>query len=147
MNIEILPFSGIHTDLAAAAHVIRTKVFMEEQHVPEELEYDEFEFESQHYLLLLDKKAVATCRWRHTPKGIKLERFAVLLEYRGKGLGGALVKHVLKEVLSKNKPIYLHAQEQVVGFYKQLGFEAYDERFEEAGIGHFAMKYDYGFKL
>lgn len=147
MNIEIIPFSDIQADMDAAAHVIRTKVFVEEQHVPSALEYDEFEDESQHYLLLFDKKAVATCRRRYTPKGIKLERFAVLHEYRGKRLGEALVKHVLKEVLPENKPIYLHAQERVVGFYEKLGFKAYGERFVEAGIEHFAMKYDYSFKI
>jgi predicted GNAT family N-acyltransferase len=147
MNIEIIPFSGIHTELAAAAHSIRTKVFVEEQHVPSALEYDEFENESQHYLLLLDKKAVATCRWRHTPKGIKLERFAVLQEYRGMGFGNKLVLHILEEVKSIGKPIYLHAQEAVIPFYGKLGFNVYGDVFTEAGIRHFLMKYEYGFKL
>jgi predicted GNAT family N-acyltransferase len=147
MDIEIIKFTLNQVEPVSRAREIRYKVFVEEQQVPEELEYDEFEAESQHYLLVLNEKAVATCRWRHAPKGIKLERFAVLHEYRGKGLGEALVKHVLKEVLSENKPIYIHAQEKVVGFYKKLGFMADGERFVEAGIGHFLMNYDFRIKL
>jgi predicted GNAT family N-acyltransferase len=147
MDIEIIRFTINQSEPVFQARNIRYLVFVEEQQVPEALEYDEFESESQHYLLFLKGKPVATCRWRHTPKGIKLERFAVLPEYRGKGLGEALVKHVLIEVLTENKPIYLHAQERVVGFYEKLGFEIYGSVFIEADIRHFLMKYEYGFKL
>jgi predicted GNAT family N-acyltransferase len=121
---------------------IRYKVFVLEQEVPEELEYDEFEAESQHYLLFIDNEAVATCRWRHTTKGIKLERFAVLAGYRGQGLGEQLVRHLLDEVLKENKPVYLHAQVQVTPFYSKLGFNPYGEIFEEAGIRHYLMVFE-----
>jgi len=121
---------------------IRYKVFVIEQQVPEELEYDEFEAESQHYLLLIENEAVATCRWRHTTKGIKLERFAVLAGYRGQGLGEQMVRHLLNEVLKENKPVYLHAQVQVTPFYSKLGFKAYGEIFEEAGIKHYLMIFE-----
>lgn len=126
------------------ARNIRYKVFVIEQNVPEEIEYDEFEADSLHYLLFVDDVAAATCRWRHTMNGIKLERFAVLTEYRGKGLGERLVRHLLNEVLPEGKQVYLHAQEQVTGFYGRLGFKAYGEVFEEAGIRHFKMKYQSG---
>jgi len=121
---------------------IRYKVFVIEQQVPEELEYDEFETESHHYLLFIDNIAVATCRWRYTVKGIKLERFALLAEYRGQGLGEQLVRHLLDEVLKENKPVYLHAQVQVTPFYSKLGFKPYGEIFEEAGIRHYLMVFE-----
>lgn len=121
---------------------IRYQVFVEEQKVPEELEYDEFEAESHHYLLFIDNAAVATCRWRYTSKGIKLERCAVLTRHRAQGLGEQLVKHILNEVLMENKQVYLHAQEKVTGFYEKLGFKAYGDIFEEAGIRHFLMKFE-----
>ena len=72
---------------------IRTQVFVEEQGVPETLEHDEYEALSSHFLVFDQKKAVATARWRRTKDGIKLERFAVLPNYRGKGIGKFLVQY------------------------------------------------------
>ena len=121
------------------AQQIRTAVFVQEQGVDASDEYDSFEEVSQHYLVILDSKAVATARWRFTPDGIKLERFAVLKTHRGEGIGKYLVEQVIEEVLKHAKPIYLHAQIQVVDFYQKLGFEKEGVLFEEAGIQHFKM--------
>ena len=121
------------------AQQIRTAVFVQEQGVNVLDEYDAFEEVSQHYLVTVDSKAVATTRWRFTPNGIKLERFAVLPTYRGEGIGKYLVEQVIEEVQKHAKPIYLHAQIQVVDFYQKLGFEKEGALFEEAGIQHFKM--------
>ena len=121
------------------AQQIRTAVFVQEQGVNVLDEYDAFEEVSQHYLVTVDSKAVATARWRFTPNGIKLERFAVLPTYRGEGIGKFLVEQVIEEVQKHAKPIYLHAQIQVVDFYQKLGFEKEGVLFEEAGIQHFKM--------
>jgi predicted GNAT family N-acyltransferase len=137
----IVCFKNDQTGYFEIARKIRYAVFVEEQKVPEELEYDENESVCSHYLAFIGDVAVGTCRWRPTSKGIKLERFAVLQEHRGKGFGDLLVRKVLKDVLPLGADVYLHAQEHVVGFYKKLGFVAYGERFEEAGIGHYLMKY------
>ena len=121
------------------AQQIRTAVFVQEQGVDASDEYDAFEEISQHYLVAVDNKAVATARWRFTPNGIKLERFAVLKAHRGEGIGKYLVEQVIEEVQKHAKPIYLHAQIQVVDFYQKLGFEKEGALFEEAGIQHFKM--------
>ena len=121
------------------AQQIRTAVFVQEQGVDSLDEYDAFDELSQHYLVFVDNKAVATARWRFTPNGIKLERFAVLTTHRGEGIGQFLVKQMIKEVQKYSKPIYLHAQIQVVDFYQKLGFEKVGVLFEEAGIQHFKM--------
>ena len=121
------------------AQQIRTAVFVQEQGVDASDEYDAFEEVSQHYLVIVDSKAVATARWRFTPNGIKLERFAVLPTYRGEGIGKYLVEKVIEEVQKHAKSIYLHAQIQVVDFYQKLGFEKEGALFEEAGIQHFKM--------
>jgi len=121
---------------------IRDVVFIQEQAVSEEEEYDEFESESTHFLAFGDGIAAGTARWRQTEKGIKLERFAVKIEFRGFGIGSALVKAVLADVALKNpesKLIYLHAQVQALPFYAGLGFEAYGEEFVEADIIHRKM--------
>jgi predicted GNAT family N-acyltransferase len=142
--IQIIRFSASDLNLRKQSREIRFKVFVEEQHVPEELEYDEFENEAVHYLVVHNALSAATCRWRHTPKGIKLERFAVLKDFRGQGIGELLVKRVLEEVVQFQKTVYLHAQEQVTGFYMRLGFEASGPAFDEAGIRHFFMQYKPG---
>ncbi|MBF90489.1 MAG: GNAT family N-acetyltransferase [Flavobacteriales bacterium] len=121
------------------AQQIRTAVFVQEQGVDASDEYDAFEEVSQHYLVTADSKAVATARWRFTPNGIKLERFAVLPNHRGKGIGQYLLKKMIEEVQKYAKPIYLHAQIQVADFYQKLGFEKEGALFEEAGIQHFKM--------
>src|SRR5690606_59024 len=77
---------------------VRKKVFVEEQHVPEELECDEHDQEAVHFLAMFEGAACGAARWRKTSEGAKLERFAVLKEYRGKGIGSALVKAVLRDI-------------------------------------------------
>ena len=69
------------------ARSIREIVFVIEQEVDEAEEFDEFEDESIHYLLMLNDKAIATARWRIIGEKTKLERFAMLKEYRNKGYG------------------------------------------------------------
>lgn len=117
---------------------IRRKVFVEEQNCPPELEW-EFEDESNHFLATYDGIPAGACRWRKTDKGYKLERFAVLQEYRGKGVGQALVQAVLDDLPKDGVMIYLHAQIQAVGLYDKFGFEKTGPEFEEAGIRHFTM--------
>ncbi len=118
---------------------IRKKVFVEEQKVPEEIEWDEFENESNHVLAYIKDKPVGTARWRETQKGKKLERFAVLKEFRSFGVGKYLVHFILKELMNSEN-IYLHAQEHVVGFYEKFEFIKKGDRFFEAGIPHWLME-------
>jgi predicted GNAT family N-acyltransferase len=125
-----------------AAFAIRHKVFVEEQKVDPALEYDEFEGTSNHYLATIEELPIGTARWRETDKGIKLERFAVLEEYRDKGAGTALLKQVLNDIRQENKPVYLHAQVQVVGFYEKFGFKPVGDEFVEADIRHYKMIYE-----
>jgi len=122
---------------------IRYEVFVVEQKVDEAEEYDEFESECPHFLAYAEGTPAGTARWRTTEKGFKLERFAVLENFRKFGVGSALVQAVLAEVLpiSEGKKIYLHAQVQALPFYQKLGFEAFGEEFIEAEIMHRAMKW------
>lgn len=117
---------------------IRRKVFVDEQNCPPELEW-EFEDESVHFLGTLNGIPAAASRWRKTEKGFKLERFAVLKEYRGKGIGQALVATVLKDLPEEAEFVYLHAQLDAMPLYAKFGFEKAGEQFEEAGIQHFKM--------
>jgi predicted GNAT family N-acyltransferase len=119
---------------------VRREVFVIEQQVSEEEEYDEFETSSTHLVAYCDNQVVGTCRYRKTSFGIKMERFAVLKEFRTRSIGASLLLAAL-DAIDQNQYIYLHAQIQVVGFYKKYGFIKVGERFEEAGIQHFKMIY------
>jgi predicted GNAT family N-acyltransferase len=117
---------------------IRRQVFVVEQKCPPELEW-EFEDMSTHFLATVDDVPAGAARWRKTDKGYKLERFAVLPEYRGFGVGQELVKAVLADLPAEALYVYLHAQIHAVELYKKAGFEITGPEFEEAGIKHYKM--------
>jgi predicted GNAT family N-acyltransferase len=117
---------------------IRREVFVVEQNCPPELEW-EFEEESIHFLATVDGEPAGACRWRKTDKGYKLERFAVLEKYRGKGVGQALVKTVLEDLPADATYVYMHAQIQAVPLYEKFNFKKIGDEFEEAGIRHYKM--------
>ena len=117
---------------------IRRQVFVVEQDCPPELEW-EFEDISTHFLATVDGAPAGAARWRKTDKGYKLERFAVLSEYRGLGVGQELVKAVLSDLPANADYIYLHAQIQAMGLYQKLGFAPTGPEFDEAGIRHYKM--------
>lgn len=125
------------------AFAIRRRVFVDEQHVSPEEEYDEFEPTSTHFLARADGTPAGTARWRRTSGGVKLERFAVLPEFRGQGVGKALVQTLLNDVFSQQpepiERIYLNAQVQAMPLYAGFGFVAVGPMFEEAGIQHYKM--------
>lgn len=124
---------------------IREKVFVEEQKVAREEEYDEFEDISTHFIALDENDTpCGTARWRFTENGMKLERFAVLESHRGKGVGQALVKTVIEDIRSnpqsEGKKMYMHAQLPAVSLYSRFGFEKVGEQFEECNIMHYQME-------
>ena len=121
-----------------ASRLIREEVFVMEQQVPPEIEYDEFEESSTHILASLNGLPVGTARWRKTQHGQKLERFAVLKSARGKGVGEALVQFVLDQI-EDYEPAYLNSQVSAIAFYPRLGFEETGGIFYEAGIPHRKM--------
>lgn len=117
---------------------IRKIVFVDEQNCPPELEW-EHEDESTHFLAFKDGQPCGACRWRKTDNGYKLERFAVLKEFRGKGVGLALVAEALSDLPKDAGYIYLNAQLEAIALYSRFGFVAEGKQFEEAGMPHFKM--------
>ncbi|WP_162417906.1 GNAT family N-acetyltransferase [Cyclobacterium roseum] len=123
---------------------IREEVFVKEQCVDPDEEYDGFENESAQFLAYQGQQEVGTARWRFTENGIKLERFAVLKPFRGKGVGQALVKAVLADIQSHpesaGKTVYLHGQLTAMGLYEKFGFQKVGDLFVECGIDHYQME-------
>lgn len=119
---------------------IRKKVFIDEQHVPVEIEMDEFDETADHFIAYMDKIPIGCARIRRFNNFVKLERIAILKEYRNKGYGTKLTKYLInysKKISSRK--IIMHSQYYVKEFYKKFGFEVIGEPFYEAGIKHIKM--------
>jgi predicted GNAT family N-acyltransferase len=108
--ITVLSCNYSDADTCREIFRIRTEVFVSEQKVTREEEFDGYEESSMHYLGKWNDRPAGTARWRITKNGIKLERFAVLLPLRRNGIAAAVLREVLKDVSPLGKRIYLHAQ-------------------------------------
>jgi len=127
-----------------AAFTIREKVFVQGQGVPADDEYDQHDRQrtTRHYLVRVDGQPAGAARWRPTDHGVKLERFAVLDEFRNQGVGAALVQAVLADVRTEAPDaaqVYLHAQLRAIPLYERTGFRKVGEMFEECDIQHYKM--------
>ena len=129
--------------LKQKAFAIREEVFVVEQQVAAEEEFDEFEDDSHHFVALdEDDQPIGSARWRYTDKGIKLERFTAKKTMRGKGLGTAIVQAVMDDIKAtaeKGTYLYMHAQLPAVPLYLKFGFETKGDQFDECGIMHYLM--------
>lgn len=128
-----------------AAFAIRHTVFVAGQGVPATKEHDQHDqTDARHYLArTADGTPCGAARWRVTDNGVKLERFAVLAEFRNQQVGAALLQAVLRDVSAEHPEaeVYLHAQLAAVNFYLRHGFATVGERFTEAGIEHYKMRW------
>ena len=120
-------------------HAVRRTVFVEEQRVPEDEEWDDADAHCHHVLALsADGKAIGTGRL--LPDG-RIGRMAVLGEWRGMGVGSAILRALLELARKEGfQTVKLNAQTHAVKFYARHGFVAYGRRFMEAGIPHRRMK-------
>ena len=129
-----------YQDKIAAIKHIRTQVFQKEQGVSPELEFDGLDADAIQFLVYLNGKAVATARIREIDADtVKIERLAVLPEYRKQGIGKQLMESALSVSRLDKSQAIVHAQEYIASLYQQLGFEVVGERFSEAGIDHVKM--------
>lgn len=127
------------------AFKIREEVFIKEQKVDHEEEFDAFENTSTHFLAFdKDNNPCGTARWRATDCGIKLERFAVLKSCRQTGVGQSIMQAILDDIQNdpnvSEQKIYMHAQTTAIDFYKKFGFEVIGDEFIECDIKHFTME-------
>ena len=133
INIRIANWNTDKDDLFR----IRRRVFIEEQHVPENMEWDQYDDSSTHFLVTLDNNVIATARLKTDGQ---IGRMAVLAEYRNKGIGSKLLQFVLLTALQqKQKKVYLHAQVSAISFYEKHGFTTCGNIFYEADIPHREM--------
>jgi len=134
--------TGSWQDLGADASRIRTAVFLQEQRIPSDLEWDEADATAVHAVAYNRLgQAVATGRLLPAQEGqARIGRMAVHQVLRGCGFGEQVMR-VLAHVAQRrgDRGIALHAQRSAQTFYARLGFMPEGEPFEEAGIPHQAM--------
>ncbi len=116
---------------------IRTTVFIEEQSVPEEMEWDEFDASATHFIAVEKDRTTACARLKTDGQ---IGRMAVLASDRNKGTGTELLQFVLREAAAQSlTTVYLHAQLSALSFYEKQGFAAKGDIFYEANIPHREM--------
>jgi len=141
MEIEIRKTNDTNSIIWSDAFNIRNNVFIKEQLIDPDIELDSTENEAYHYVAYYKGIGVGTARWRRTNEGIKLERFAVLKQYRCMSIASLLLNNIIKDIGKEKMPIYLHAQESAVSFYNKRGFAISGNAFYEANITHYKMIY------
>lgn len=128
----------------APGHIrdIRQRVFIDEQKVPPELEWDDTDEIADHYLAVLpDNTPVGTARLFSTlGETAHIGRMAILPGFRGRGVGEALLRHLITEAAGDYHEIRLSAQEYAIPFYRRSGFHVCSERYDDAGISHVDMR-------
>ncbi|MAX32785.1 MAG: GNAT family N-acetyltransferase [Halomonadaceae bacterium] len=135
---EVTLQQGSWDELGAIAGEIRRLVFIEEQAVPVEEEWDGRDPDCLHLLAWHGAKALGTARL--LPDG-HIGRVAVLAEARGLGIGVALMQATIEAARSHGHAhVELAAQTHALPFYERLGFVAFGDEFIDAGIPHRNMR-------
>jgi predicted GNAT family N-acyltransferase len=128
-------------EAARLARGVREEVFVAEQGVPVEMEWDDRDRVCRH-AVATDGAGDAIGTARLLPEG-RIGRMAVRARWRRKGVGAALMRALLDEARAAGmKTLTLHAQTHAAGFYRSFGFSVRGGEFVEAGIPHVEMTLD-----
>ncbi|MFZ7814307.1 GNAT family N-acetyltransferase [Acinetobacter lwoffii] len=136
-NPELKIVSGSWKDLAAHAKAIREAVFIQEQNIAAEDEWDAEDAVAVHFIVFQQDQAIATARLLSNNS---IGRVAVLTTARGLGVGQRLMQAVIDYARAEQrKLVKLSSQVHAIGFYQALGFEAQGDEYLDCGIPHIDM--------
>ncbi len=137
MDVHVIEATWV--EHKATLRKIRGEVFIEEQNVPQELEWDEQDAVSTHFLAVNELGQYIGCA-RLTPQA-QIGRMAVLKPHRGSGIGALLLEAAVATAQADGlSRVFLHAQSYAETFYRKGGFIPFGSPFTEAGIEHIAME-------
>jgi predicted GNAT family N-acyltransferase len=140
LKVEVVKWIDEYDSLT----MIREKVFIEEQKVTPQLEWDGMDEKAIHFLVFNDKAAIGCARAIVIKDHMQLGRMAVLKEYRGQGIGSALLEKAMTIAkLNQLSAIYISAQCHAINFYKKFGFEVTSDIYLDAEIPHRDMTLDF----
>lgn len=139
MSLEIRPAAG--PDEIAQSFELRREVFVIEQKVSEEEEFDGREDECVHVLAVDDGRVIGCCRLLPEGDRVKLGRMVVAPDRRREGIAAALLAESdIQSAALGAERITLSAQTYVTDLYAQAGYEVTSEPFDEVGIEHVRME-------
>ena len=119
------------------AKLIREQVFIQEQGIAPEDEWDDLDATVLYFIVYDREQPIATARLlpQHS-----VGRVAVLMPYRKQGIGKILMEHIIEYARQQNLPyLKLSAQTYVTAFYEALGFVVQGEEYLDCGIPHIDM--------
>lgn len=123
------------------AFEIRRRVFLVEQKVSPDEEFDADDDHALHVLAVVDGRATATGRLLVGDGYARIGRMAVLADHRGHGVGRAILDELIRVAAERGvRRLVLHAQVHAIGFYEASGFRVSGDVFEQAGIPHRNME-------
>ena len=129
--------SGAWDDLQTDAKLIRKEVFIVEQNIPEEEEWDAQDSVSLHFVVYDQHKAIATARLMQNNS---IGRVAVLKAYRSKGIGRLLMLEMIQHAkIQQRTQLHLSSQVHAIAFYQGLGFNIQGPEYLDCGIPHIDM--------
>ena len=133
LKVEIVKWIDGHAQLKN----IREKVFIQEQKVTPELEWDSMDESAIHFLVFKDEEAIGCARAVVIKNYMQLGRMAVLKNYRGQGIGSALIeKAIVTAKLKQISSIHISAQCYAIDFYMKFGFKVMSDIYLDAEIPH-----------
>ncbi|MDA3502970.1 GNAT family N-acetyltransferase [Acinetobacter sp. AOR34_HL] len=130
--------SGHWDKLEQDAKFIRKQVFIIEQNIPEEEEWDDQDMISDHFVVYDQDQPIATARLlQHNSVG----RVAVLKAYRGQGIGRMIMLEIIRQAHQQDRKfLQLSSQVHAISFYEKLGFSIQGDAYDECGIPHIKMQ-------
>ncbi len=130
------------TEAQSLVKPLRYQVFVIEQKVPEEMEWDEFDEIAWHAIVTADNQTVGTGRLILDGHIAKIGRMAVQSSRRNKGIGKSILNALIQTAKEKGaQECILHAQTHAIAFYAKADFEPNGPIFDEAGVPHVEMRH------
>lgn len=143
-NAQQALYFGNDTWIQAAAFYLRYQVFVLEQKIPVQWEFDAIDQAQPNYFMLFENsEPIATIRYQlaTTPNTIQADRFCVAKEWRNQGIGTELLRNFERQtVKEKYRYIHLSAETSAVKFYEKQGYQIASEPFLEDGVSCIKMK-------
>lgn len=130
---------GVSEDIIKRARALRHEVFVIEQNVHPDEEWDGKDEQAVHFLLVDENGTdIATGRMMFLDKTAKLQRIAVSRKHRGRNLGKLLMDAMVTRARKEDgvREAYLSSQVHAIPFYEKHGFTAHGDVYDDAGIPH-----------
>ena len=141
MSDPLILIVPLFSDLGNLGLALRREVFVHEQHVPPQDEFDSYDLTATHVVAVSDGNVVGCLRIIFLDEHVKFGRVAVAASARGKGIASSMMRVAMEFASSRGETrFYLTAQTDKLALYEKLGFSAFGEEFEDGGMPHLAMK-------